>query len=108
VRNNDRRKVLSKGLCAKFLTQAPLVIVACGDKKASPDWYAMDVALAVENMISTAVREELGICCVGSFGGKEVKETIKAPENFEVLLLLAVCYIGEKLDLSKQPFESCT
>ena len=60
----------------------------------------MDVALAVGNMISTAVREELGTCCVGSFGGKEVKETIKAPENFEVLLLLVVCYVGEKLDLS--------
>ena len=100
MRDNDRRKVLSKGLYAKFLTQVPLVIVTCGDKKASPDWYAMEVALAVENMILTAVSEGLSTCCVESFDGKEVKETIKAPENFEVLLLLAVCYVGEKLDLS--------
>ncbi len=77
MRDSDSRKVLSKGLYAKFLTQVPLVIVTCGDKKASPDWYAMEVALAVENMISTAVREELGTCCVGSFGGKEIKEPLK-------------------------------
>ncbi len=102
MRDSDRRKVLSKGLYAKFLTQTPLVIVACGDKKASPDWYAMDVSLAVENMILTAVSEGLSTCCVGSFDGKEVKETIKAPENFEVLLLLAVGYVGEKLDLSSK------
>ena len=62
----------------KFLTQSPLVIVACGDKKASPDWYAIDVALAVENMVLTAVSLGLGTCCVGSFSEKDIKA---APEN---------------------------
>ena len=35
VTNPEKRKALSKGLYAKFVAQAPLVIVACGDKKAS-------------------------------------------------------------------------
>ena len=99
VTDKDTRKILSKGRFAKFLAQAPLVFVACGDKKASPDWYAMDVALAVENMVLTAISEGLSTCCVGSFDEKEVRETLKAPENFEVLLLLAVGYAGEKIDL---------
>ena len=78
------------------------MIVACGDKVASPDWYAIDVSLAVENMILTAVSEGLSTCCVGSFDEKEVRTTVGAPENMEVLLLLAVGYAQEKLDLSSK------
>ena len=102
VTDTEKRKVLSRGIFAKFLVQTPLVIVACGDKKASPDWYAIDVSLAVENMILTATSEGLGTCCVGSFDESEVKAVLKVPENFEVLLFLAVGYAQEKLDLSSR------
>jgi nitroreductase len=102
VTDAEKRKALSKGIYAKFLVQTPLVIVACGDKKASPDWYAIDVALAVENMVLTATSEGLGTCCVGSFSEKDVKALLKVPENFEVLLLLAVGYAKEKVDLSSK------
>jgi nitroreductase len=102
VTDGEKRQVLSKGRFAKFLAEAPVVIVACGDKKASPDWYAIDVALAVENMVLTATSEGLSTCCVGSFNEKKVKVAVKVPENFEVLLLSAVGYAREKLDLSSK------
>ena len=102
VTDEQKRKSLSKGMYAKFLTQSPVVIVACGDKKASSEWYAIDVALAIENMILTAVSEGLGTCCVGSFNEKGVREALKIPENFEVLVMLAVGYAREKLDLSSK------
>jgi nitroreductase len=102
VTDKAKRKALSGGLYAKFLAQAPLVIVACGDKKASSDWYVIDTALAVENMVLTAVSEGLGTCCVGSFNEKEIKAVLKIPENFEVLVMLAVGYAGKKLDLSSK------
>jgi nitroreductase len=102
VTDPEKRKALSGGNWAKFLTQSPLVIVACGDKKASPDWYAIDVALAVENMVLTAVSLGLGTCCVGSFTEKDVKTTLKIPENFEVLVMIAIGYPGDKVDLSSK------
>ena len=102
VTDCEKRKVLSKGRYAKFLSQSPVVIVACGDKEASADWYAVDVSLAVENMILTAQGEGLGTCCVGSFDEKEVHQTVKAPDNFEVLLLLAVGHPKEKLDMARK------
>jgi nitroreductase len=102
VTGAEKRKTLSKGKFAKFLNQAPLVIVACGDKEASPDWYAIDVALAVENMVLTAVSEDLSTCCVGSFDEREVRVALKVPENFEVLVLLAVGYSADTLDLSSK------
>ncbi len=102
VTDEEKRKALARGAFAKFLTQVPLVIVACGDKKASPDWYVVDVALAVENMILTATSEGLATCCVGSFNQKQIKEALKIPENFEVVVMVAVGYASEKLDLSSK------
>ena len=102
VTDSAKRAVLAKGIFAKFLTQAPTVIVCCGNKKASPKWYAIDVALAAENMLLTATSEGLGTCCVGSFNEKHVATLLKIPENFEVLILLAVGYAQEKLDLSSK------
>ena len=102
VTDAAKRKALSGGTWAKFLAQAPLVIVACGDKKASPDWYAIDVALAVENMVLTAVSEGLGTCCVGSFNEKDTAKELKVPDNFEVLVMLAVGYPGDHIDLSSK------
>lgn len=78
VTDKEKRKILSKGAYAKFLAQSPVVIVALGDKKASSDWYAVDVSLAVENMILTAQEEGLGTCCVGSFDEAEVRQAVGA------------------------------
>jgi nitroreductase len=102
VTDEKKRKVLSKGLYAKFVIQAPLVIVVCGDKNASPDWFAVDVGLAVENMVLTAVSEGLGTCCVGSFNEEEVKNLLNIPSNLEVIVMLTVGYQREKLDLSSK------
>ena len=102
VTDAAKRQALSGGTWAKFLVQAPLAIVACGDKKASPDWYAIDVALAVENMVLTAVSLGLGTCCVGSFNEKDVATVAKVPENFEVLVILAVGYPSDHIDLSSK------
>jgi nitroreductase len=102
VTNAEKRKTFSKGLNAKFVSQAPSVIVACGDKKASADWYAVDVSLAVENMILTAINKGLGTCCVGSFNEKDVMEILKIPDNYEIIVMLAIGYAGEKLDLSSK------
>jgi nitroreductase len=100
VSDIEKRQALAKGGFAKFVAQAPIVIVALGDKKASADWYAIDTSLAVENMILAAVGEELGTCCVGSFNEADVKSVLKIPDNFEVIVMLTVGYTQKKLDLS--------
>jgi nitroreductase len=102
VTNPEKRKALSKGMYAKFVAGAPLVIVVCGDKKASSDWYAVDASLAAENMVLAAVNEGLGTCFVGSFDEADVKAVLKVPDNFEVLVMITVGYPQEKLDLSSK------
>lgn len=100
VTNQETRKTLSKGVFAKFASDAPLIIVVLGDKKASSEWYAVDASLAAENMVLAAVNGGLGTCFVGSFNESEVKAALKVPENFKVLVMITVGYPKPKLDLS--------
>ncbi len=102
VTDAKKREALSKGAFAKFLSEAPVVIVACGDAKASPKWYRVDVAIACENLVLAATGEGLGTCWVGSFKKDEVKAVVGVPEHLEVVALLAVGYAREKVDLSRR------
>jgi nitroreductase len=101
VTDGEKRKRLAKtGVFARFLAEAPVVIVGCGDERASPKWYVVDVAIALQNMVLTATGEGLGTCWVGSFDEAKVKELLKIPENFRVVALLAMGYPREKFDLA--------
>jgi nitroreductase len=100
VTEADKRKALAKGMYAKFLAQTPAVIVLCGDQKASPDWYIVDVALAGENMVLAATAEGLGTCWVGSFEEPAVKQLLGVPEDLRVVAMLAVGYSSEKTDIT--------
>ena len=104
ITDKEKREELSKGMFAKWLHNAPVVVAACGDVKASSKWYMVDVALAVENMALTAVGEGLGTCLVGSFDEGDVKEVLRLPENLRVVVLLAVGYPKEKESVTPKVF----
>jgi nitroreductase len=99
VTDAEKRRKLAQGRFAKFLSEAPIVIVGCGNQNASPNWYIVDVAIATQNMVLTATSEGLGTCWIGSFNEDQIKEMLKIPENFMVIALLAVGYPRKKLDI---------
>lgn len=95
-----KRKKLSRGRFAKFLVESPVVLVGCGDIKASPNWYVVDTTIAMQNIVLAATSEDLGTCWIGSFNENQVKELLSIPERFRVIALLALGYPREKLDLA--------
>jgi nitroreductase len=104
VTDPEKRAKLAKAPFAGFLKEAPVVIVGCGDQKASPKWFMVDVAIAMQNMVLTATSEGLGTCWVGSFNEDQVREMLKIPENYRVVALLALGYPREKIDLQGKMF----
>lgn len=99
ITDAEKRKKLARARFASFLSQAPTVIVGCGDQRASPDWHVVDVAIAMQNMVLTATSEGLGTCWIGSFEEDQIKEMLRIPEKFRVIALLAVGYPRKKLDI---------
>jgi nitroreductase len=100
VKDREKRETLAKGgRYARFLAESPIVIVGCGDRKASPNWHAVDVAIAMQNMALTATAEGLGTCWVGSFNEDKVRTLLKLPDNLSVVALMALGYPRGKLDI---------
>jgi nitroreductase len=102
VNDSEKRKELSKGTFAKFLTEAPTVIVGCGDSEASKRWYPVDVSIAMENMVLAATGEGLGTCWVGSFNEESVKKLLEIPDKYRIVSLLAIGYIRERFDAAQK------
>lgn len=99
VSDPEKREKLAKAPFARFLKEAPIIIVGCGDQKASPKWFMVDAAIAMQNMVLTATSEGLGTCWVGSFDEDQVREMLKIPENYRVIALLALGYPRKKIDV---------
>jgi nitroreductase len=100
VKDQGKREEMSKARWAKFLKEAPVVIVGCGDSKSSPEWHVVDTTIALENMVLTATNEGLGTCWIGSFDEDLVKRLLKIPDHLRVVALLSVGYPRKKLDLA--------
>jgi len=100
VTDAEKRERLAQGMFSKFLKEAPVVIVGCGDQRASPKWFMVDVAIAMQNMVLTATSMGLGTCWVGSFEENQVRQLLKIPENYRVVALLALGYPKKKFDFT--------
>lgn len=100
VTDPKKRKALSAGRSAKFLTKSPVVIVGCGNRAASPKWYIVDTTIALENMVLVATEKGIGTCWIGSFNEESFKDLLKIPKEFTVVAMLSVGYPKDSLQIS--------
>lgn len=99
VRDPDKRKALTDGRYAKFLTQSPVVIVGLGDKKASPKWHVVDTTIALQQMVIAATSKGLGTCWIGSFYEDKVRAALEIPERYAVVAMIALGYPKDRVDM---------
>jgi nitroreductase len=100
VLDSFKRREIAKGCrYGRFLAESPVVIVGCGDQKASPRWCAIDTCIAMENLVLAATGKGLGTCWVGGFNENRVREMLKIPDHLKVVALLALGYPRQKLDI---------
>ena len=95
-----RRKIARGCRYGRFLEESPVIVVGCGDQKASPRWHAIDTCIAMENLVLAAPGEGLGTCWIGAFNEKAIREMLKIPGHLKVVALLALGNSREKLDIS--------
>jgi len=101
VKDPKKRKALSAGRYAKFLQNTPVVIVGCGDTRTSPEWYVVDVTIALTQMVIAATAEGLGTCWIGSFYEDKVRKPLKIPARYKVVAMLTLGYPKNKMDLKR-------
>ncbi|MBS7610157.1 nitroreductase family protein [Candidatus Bathyarchaeota archaeon] len=100
VKDKEKRaKIANCCSYGRFLVESPIVIVGCGDEKASPRWYAIDTSIALENLIIAATGLGLGTCWIGSFDEGKLASLLQLPRNLRVIALVSVGYSRERKDL---------
>jgi len=101
VRDSQKRQEMMQACNNQtMIGQAPVVIVAVA---INTDWvmpcglssYPIDLAIAVEHMVLTAVEEGLGSCWVGAFSQEKVKEVLGIPDKCVVVGILPVGFSNQ-------------
>jgi nitroreductase len=68
-----------------WMADAGCTLVALGSPQASPKWYKVDVAIALENMVLAAHSLGYGTCWIGAFDPAKLKEVCEIPPEWEVV-----------------------
>ncbi len=98
VKNKETRKKLAKAAFGQsFITEAPIVIVACGmEPKAmlacGQPMHTVDVSIACAYMILQAYELGLGTCWIGAFSEDETKKILSIPEHVRVVAMTPLGY----------------
>ena len=94
-------KIKEKLAAQGFVSQAPVVFVACADGELSASRYGQrgaelyavqDATLALYNLWLAAVEMGLGACWVGAFDKENVAKTLELPSNLRPVGILPVGY----------------
>ena len=85
------------GTSNRWVSKAPVIVVACGNPAQSGtrdgiEYFAVDVAIAMEHLILAATDLGLGTCWIGYFNEAKVKEALKIPDNIRVVALTPLGY----------------
>lgn len=98
-----RKKLAEAALNQNFISQAPLAVVACLDRRIAVRYgdrgvnlYSIqDVAASVMNLMLVAHELQLGTCWVGAFNEYDVVEILDLPDNLRPVAIVPVGYPGK-------------
>ncbi len=82
--------------------EAPYMVLACADPRESwvredgENYWKVDTALAMQNLMLAAWEEGLGTCWVSSFNENDLKAMLGIPEHIRVLAITPLGYPAER------------
>jgi nitroreductase len=85
----------------KWINEAPVIVVACANPKASGhkpnmDYFMLDIGISFEHLILAATNLGIGTCWIGAFDEKAVKEALGVPGEIRVVAYTPLGYPREK------------
>jgi nitroreductase len=88
----------------QWLKTTPVLIIACADpaesgRRNALDYYLVDVAIALENLVLAATDVGLGTCWIGGFDEEKIKEQFEIPKRIRIVALTPLGYPAEKKTL---------
>jgi len=85
----------------EWIEQAPAIIAACADPKASgtkgdQGYYLLDIGIAMEHLVLAAAEQGLGTCWIGWFDEAKAKKALGVPDGIRVVAATPLGYPDEE------------
>ncbi|MFH1778871.1 MAG: nitroreductase family protein [Candidatus Omnitrophota bacterium] len=95
-----KNRLVNAALEQAFISEAPLVIVACADltiekyygKRGSELYALQDIAASIQNLMLLCYERGLGSVWIGAFNEGEVTKILNLPSNLRPVSLIPVGY----------------
>ena len=101
VTDPDLRKGFTKVYKQPWISDAPVILIVCADtEKAWKRWdgqefWQVDCAIAMQNIISAAAAEGLGTCWIAAFDEPACVEFLNLPQGIRPVVITPIGYAAE-------------
>jgi nitroreductase len=68
-----------------WMADAAYIVVALGTPALTPNWYRVDVSIALENIVLAAASLGYGTCWIGAFSPDQVRAVCQVPADLEIV-----------------------
>jgi len=102
VKKPEVRSMLRRSYDKEWFADAPVIIVACAEPSKAwvrgdgEEYWKVDVAIAMQNMVLAAVEEGLGTCWIAAFDEGEAKKCLGIPADVRVVAMTPLGYPAEE------------
>lgn len=106
VTDTEVKESLRSACSEDWFISSPVIIVACAHPEKAwvrrnglfrrEEYWKVDVAIALQNLILAAWGDGLGTCWIGSFKEEEVKRVLGIPDNVRVVAMTPLGYPAEE------------
>ncbi len=93
VTDDKVKEKLGAAYNKEWFVSAPVIIIGCAvpeeawTRMDGQEYWMVDVAIAMQNMILTATELGLGTCWIADFDEKAVRKALKLPSNIRVVAM---------------------
>jgi len=99
VRGEELKRRLAEACSGQiWMADAGAIIAGLGKPSENEQGYAVDVAIAMENMIIAAAALGYGTCWIGDFKEAQVREVLRIPDDVPIVALTPVGRPAEEPD----------
>lgn len=101
ITNPSVKEELRASYGQDWFVNAPVIIAVCADsgsawvRRDGEEYWKVDAAIAMQNMILCATEEGLGTCWIAAFKDEAARKTLKIPERIRIVAFTPVGYPDE-------------
>ena len=102
VTKPELKEKLREAYNRDWFVSAPVIIVACAHpdkawvRSDGEEYWKVDVAIAMQDLILAAWEQGLGTCWIGAFREEEVKKALQIPDDVRVVAMTPLGYPAEE------------